>query len=176
MILPVALILATVPASAASPAAVPAPAITLHAAATLTNAQAVQHLPVAFQATVTYYRAYDKDLFVQDGNDAIYVHATTNLKLAPGDRISLRGTTHESFRPYVNSRDITLLGHGALPKSVQPTFQQMIRADTDCRLVTVRALVRSADLVPDARSPIPAGYLRMIVDGRPRRRERRYPR
>ena len=166
IVFPVAILLATVPAaSAASPA--PSPAITLHAAATLSNAQAIQHLPAAFEATVTYYRSYDKDLFVQDGNDAIYVHATTNLKLTPGDRILVRGTTHESFRPYVNSSDITLIGHVALPKPIQPTFEQMIHAETDCKLVTLRALVRSADLVPDARSPIAAGYLRMIVNGGP---------
>lgn len=164
MVFPVAIVLATVAVASAAP---PAPPIALRAAATLTNAQASQHLPVAFEATVTYYRSYDKDLFVQDDNTAIYVHATTNLKLAPGDRVFVRGTTHESFRPYVNSRDITLVGHGALPKSIQPDFQQMIRAEADCKLVTVKALVRSADLVPDTRSPIPAGYLRMIVDGGP---------
>jgi len=166
IVFPVAIFLAIVPgASAASPA--PAPAMTLHAAAIIANAQASQHLPVAFEATVTYYRSYDKDLFVQDGSDAIYVHATTNLKLAPGDRVLVRGTTHESFRPYVNSRDITVIGNAALPKAAQPNFEQMIRAETDCKLVTVHALVRSADLVPDPRSPIAAGYLRMIVDGGP---------
>lgn len=133
----------------------------------LTNAEASQRLPVAFEATVTYYRAYDRDLFVQDGNDAIYVHATTTLNLVPGDRVLVRGTTHESFRPYVNSRDITLLGHAALPKPVEPTFEQLIRAEEDCKLITVHALVRSADLVPDTRSPVPAGYLRMIVNGGP---------
>ena len=163
-----AFVLATISAaSSARPAPTPSPAITLHAAATLSNAQANQHLPVAFEATVTYYRPYDKDLFVQDGNDAIYVHATTTLKLTPGDRVLVHGTTHESFRPYVNSRDITLVGHGALPKPTRPTFEQLIRAESDCELVTVHALVRSADLVPDKRSPIPAGYLRMIVDGGP---------
>ena len=161
------MVLATAAASAAPPAPASGPPITLQTAATLTNAQASQRLPVAFQATVTYFRSYDKDLFVQDGNVAIYVHATTNLKLVPGDRIMVRGTTHESFRPYVNTRDITLLGHGALPKPIQPTFEQMIRAETDCRLVTVHGLVRSADLVPDPRSPIASGYLRMIVDGGP---------
>ena len=166
LVFPVAIFLAAVQAaSAASPAT--APAITLHAAATLTNAQAGQHLPVAFEATVTYYRSYDKDLFVQDGNDAIYVHATTNLNLTPGDRVFVRGTSHESFRPYVSSADITVIGHGALPKAIQPTFEEMVRAGDDCKLVTVKALVRSADLVPNSRSPIPAGYLRMIVDGGP---------
>ena len=123
----------------------------------LTNAQASQHLTVAFQATVTYYRSYDKDLFVQDGSDAIYVHATTNVNLAPGDRVLVRGTIHESFRPYVNSAEITVIGHAPLPKPVQPTFEQMIRAEADCKLVTVRAIVRSADMVPDARSTTPAG-------------------
>ncbi len=164
IVFPIAVVFATVPAASA---ASPAPAITLHAAATLTNAQASQHLPVAFEATITYYRSYDKDLFVQDGNNAIYVHATTALKLAPGDRIMVRGTTHQSFRPYVNSSDITVVGHSPLPKPIQPTFEQMIRAESDCKLITVRALVRSADLVPDRGSPIPAGYLRMIVDGGP---------
>jgi diguanylate cyclase (GGDEF)-like protein len=166
MLLPVAIALAALrAASAAAPSL--APPLTLHTAATLTNAQASQHLTVSFPATVTYFRSYDRDLFVQDGNDAIYVHATTNLSLVPGDRILVRGTTHESFRPYVNSRDITLLGHGALPNPIQPSFEQLIRAEADCKLVRVRASVRSADLVPDARSPIAAGYLRMIIDGGP---------
>ena len=166
IVFPVAIFMATVVAASAAPPA-PAPALTLHAAATLTNAQASQHLPVAFEATVTYFRSYDKDLFVQDGSDAVYVHATTKLQLVPGDRVLVRGTTHESFRPYVNSEQITVVGHGELPKPVQPTFEQMIRAQADCQLVTVRALVRSADFVPDPRSPIAAGYLRMIVDGGP---------
>ena len=160
------MLFAIVPAASAAPAA-PAPAISLHAAATLTNDEASKHQPVAFQATVTYFRSYDKDLFVQDRNDAIYVHANTTLKLAPGDRILIRGTMHESFRPYVNSSDITIVGHGPLPKPEQPTFEQMIRAETDCKLVTVRAVVRSADLVPDPRSPTPAIFLRMLVEGGP---------
>ena len=138
---------------------------TLHAAATLTNDEASKHFPVAFEATVTHFRSYDENLFVQEGSDAIYVHATTSLKLTPGDRILVRGTMHESFRPFVNSNDITLLGHGALPKPEHPSFEQMIRAETDCRFVTVRAFVRSADLVPDSRSPKQATYLRMTVDG-----------
>jgi diguanylate cyclase (GGDEF)-like protein len=164
LIFPAVIFFAIAPAaSTAQPA--PAPAITLHAAATISNDEAAKHLPVAFEATVTYYRWYDKDLFVQDGNDAIYVHASTTLKLAPGDRILIRGTTHESFRPYVVSKEITVVGHGPLPKPVQPSFDQMIRAEEDCKLVSVRAVVRSADLVPSSRSTTPAIYLRMVVAG-----------
>ena len=65
----------------------------------LTNAQAGKHLPVEFEATVTYYRDYERTLFVQDGDDAIYIRATTGLKLMPGDRVRVRGTTGESVRP-----------------------------------------------------------------------------
>ncbi len=160
----VAILLATVPAASAAPPA-PAPAMTLHAAAIISNAEAVKHLPVTFEATVTYYRWYDKDLFVQDGNDAIYVRPHTNIKLVPGDRILVHGTTHESFRPYVQSGDITVVGHGPLPKPAEPTFDQMIRAEDDCKLITLRAVIRSADLVPDRGSTTPATYLRMLVDG-----------
>ncbi len=160
--------LAFIPAAKAAPGAPAtptAPPIALHAAATISNDEAAKHLPVAFEATVTYYRWYDKDLFVQDGDDAIYVHANTALKLVPGDRILIRGTTHESFRPYVVSKEITFVGHGRLPKPVQPSFDQMIRAEEDCKLVSVRAVVRSADLVPSSRSTTPAIYLRMVVAG-----------
>jgi diguanylate cyclase (GGDEF)-like protein len=164
LVLAAAILSATALAAQAAP---PAPLTTLHAAATLSNADAIHHAPVSFEATVTYYRSYDKDLFVEDGGDAIYVHATTSLKLTPGDRVRVRGTMHDSFRPYVESNDIIRLSHGPLPKPGQPSFEQMIRSETDCKFVTVRALIRSADLVPNPRTPIPATYLRMLVDGGP---------
>ena len=158
------MVLACVAAAGAAP---PAPLTTLHAAATLTNAEASKRLPVVFEATVTYFRSYDKDLFVQEGGDAIYVHANTSLKLTPGDRVRITGTMHDSFRPYVESSDILRLGHGALPKPEHPTFAQMIRSEADCKFVTVRAFVLSADLLPGRRSPTPAIFLRMTVDGAP---------
>jgi diguanylate cyclase (GGDEF)-like protein len=161
---PAAIVFATLPATAVLPQS---PITSLHTLTTLTNSQASQRIPASFQATVTYYRSYDKDLFVQDGHDAIYVHATTSLKLAPGDRIQVIGKTHESFRPYVASRDIKVIGHAPLPVPDHPTFEQMIRAQEDCKLVSVRAMIHSADLVPSPRSPIPAIYLRMLVDGGP---------
>lgn len=153
---------AAVQATAATP---PAPPSALHVLATLTNAQASQHQPVTFEATVTYYRSYDQDLFVQDGGDSIYVRASNSLHLVPGDRVLVHGTMHESFRPYVVGQDVTVVGHGPLPKPERPTFEQMIRAEVDCKYVTFRALVRTADLVPDRRSSEQTIHLRMLVDG-----------
>lgn len=141
------------------------PLTTLRAVAALTNAQASHHMPVTFEGTVIYFRNYQKELFVQDGDAAIFVHATTNLYLAPGDRVLVRGQVRESFRPYVTSDDIIPLGHGALPAALHATYEQMIRGETDCRLVTVRAHVLSADIVPNSPLHVPGLFLQMIVDG-----------
>jgi diguanylate cyclase (GGDEF)-like protein len=146
-------------------AAPPAPLTSLHAITALTNAQASQHLPVNFEATVIYYRSYGRELFVQDGDAAIYVYNPQTLRLVPGDRILVKGTTHESFRPFISSSEIDVEGHGALPNPVPATYEQMIRGETDCRLVIVHALIRSADLVPGANAPLPGIRLRALVNG-----------
>jgi diguanylate cyclase (GGDEF)-like protein len=131
----------------------------------LSLAEASQQLPVSFEAVVTYFRSYDHMLFVQDGSAAMYVNVTTDLKLAPGDRVLVRGTTRDSFRNYVQSKDITLLGHRDLPMPVDATYDEMIRGAVDCRLVNVRAVVRSAEIVPSSILLVPAIALRMLVDG-----------
>ncbi len=132
-------------ASMARPAA-PGALTTLHAIHALTGAQAGQVMPVVFEATVTYFRDFEKTMFVQDEGEAIYVNATTDLKLVPGDRIRVLGTVQEDFRPYVVSNDITLLDHGSLPKPVPATFESMIQARLDCLYVVVHGAVRSANL------------------------------
>jgi diguanylate cyclase (GGDEF)-like protein len=143
---------------------------TLQAVAALSNTQARGHPAAAFQAIVTYYRNFDQDLFVQMGNSAIYVHAVTPLNLVPGDRILVRGTMQESFRPFVVSHDITFLDHEVQPKPVKASYEEMIRGETDCKRVTVRARILAANIV--ANSPVanmalrgPFTYLQMLVDG-----------
>src|ERR1700721_2517084 len=56
-----------------SRAAEPSAITSLHAIHTLSKAQARAGLPVAFEATITYYNKNAVDLFVQDGDEAIYV-------------------------------------------------------------------------------------------------------
>jgi diguanylate cyclase (GGDEF)-like protein len=146
-------------------AAPPAPLATLHAIRALSNAQASQQLPVVFQATVTYNRSYERILFMQDGGEGIYVGYPTPLKLVPGDRVLVRGKTQKSFSPIVNADSITLLGHGALPKAEPASFEQMIRAETDGKLVTVRATIRAADRKQSPEAPESFMRLQMLMDG-----------
>lgn len=120
-------------------------------------------MPVLFEATVTYYNQNDIDMFVQDGDTAIYVQATRGADLVPGDRVLVEGHMRDSFRPDVFGDRVTLLHHGVLPAPVPATFDQMIRVQRDCMLVKVRAVVRSADLVTE--DNLHLIKMHMVMDG-----------
>lgn len=122
------------------------PLRSLQAIHVLTNAEAAHHSPVDFQATVTYYRDYERTMFVQDGDTAIFVLPKIAYKLAPGDRVRIQGTTHESFRPYVAGATITVLHHGDLPTPRPVAFDDLVHVRDDCMFVTLRARVLSADI------------------------------
>src|SRR3954453_8909416 len=140
-----------------------APVGTLRAVHSLSNDEAKQGLPVDFEGTVTYYDDAGRDLFVQDGDQAIYVFAPSGDKLVPGDRVRVVGKTDSDFRPDVIADHVTLLRHGDPPPPASPSFQQLIRVEFDCMRVTMRARVRSANVVRDkAETTI---YLNMLVDG-----------
>jgi diguanylate cyclase (GGDEF)-like protein len=139
------------------------PLDTVHAIHSLTKADARAGLPVAFEATVTYYNRSDVDLFVQDGGEAIYVETKPNEDLVPGDRVFVRGKTRDSFTPDVLSDSITMLHHGAPPDPVEADFEQLIRAQRDCMRVVVRAKVRSADTVNFGQ--MHGIYLKLLMDG-----------
>jgi hypothetical protein len=144
-------------------AATPAPITTLHAVHSLTKAEAQGGQLVAFEATVTYYNPSDIDLFVQDGGEAIYVQATRNERLVPGDRVLVRGKTRDSFATDILSESVTVLSHGPVPAPVPADFEQLIRAKRDCMRVVVRANVRSANTVNYAN--LHGTYLKLLMEG-----------
>ncbi|MGA2807248.1 MAG: GGDEF domain-containing protein [Terracidiphilus sp.] len=135
--------------ASAALAAEPGTLTSLRAIQALSKTEASQSIPVAFEATVSYYNQSDINLFLEDGGQGIYVKTRMNATLAPGDRVLVRGKTHAGFRADVVSESITVLGHGAPPKPVAASFDQLIRADLDCMRVKVRAEVLSADMVAD---------------------------
>lgn len=139
------------------------PLTSLHAIHALTNAQASHQVPVSFEATVIYYRDYERTLFVQDGDAAIYVQPRVPVHLIPGDRVLIEGSTHDSFRPFVAATSLKVLRHESLPPAVLATYDRLIRADFDCRLVTIRGVVRSVDLV--LTSDVPSISMQVRTDG-----------
>jgi diguanylate cyclase (GGDEF)-like protein len=129
----------------------------------LSNAQADQALPVAFEATVTLYYRPLMGLWVQDQGQAIYVDTATPANLLPGDRVRIRGTTQGSFRPIVVSNDVALLHHGVPPPPATASFDELMRGDLDCLRVTVRATVRATD--PGFNANHRVGELQLLMDG-----------
>jgi diguanylate cyclase (GGDEF)-like protein len=146
-------------------AAASAPLTTLQAIKTLTNAEAGKGLPVAFEATVTYFRGYENMMFVQDEGYPLYLRIPAIQTLAPGDRVLVTGTTEASFHPIVIARSVALLHHGALPKPVPAEFNELIRGQYDSQLVTVRAQVRSADLTVSPVAPVQSSRLQLLTEG-----------
>jgi diguanylate cyclase (GGDEF)-like protein len=127
----------------------PAPVTSLrdiHAIHILSHAEAAEEPRVAFEATVTYRRRDETTLFVQDGNEGIYVWADAGIHLAPGDRILVRGKVQDSFRPIVIAENVLMLHHGSLPTAVPATFDELMRSQRDCERVKVRARVLSSNM------------------------------
>jgi diguanylate cyclase (GGDEF)-like protein len=143
--------------------AAPAPITSLAALHQLTNEQAAQAIPVAFEGTVSYYSKGSIDLFVEDGGIAVYVEVPTNLDLVPGDQVAVRGNTRASFHPDVLAESVTRIGHGPVPAAVPASYRQLIRAEFDCRRVTVTGQVRSADLTSYGK--VENIYLQLLMDG-----------
>jgi diguanylate cyclase (GGDEF)-like protein len=144
---------------------------TIAAIRALNKAEASQALPVAFEATVTYFHPGFRYLFVQDGDQAIFVYAPVGVEVVAGDRILIKGVTHAEFSSDVLGDSITLLHHGDLPSALPASFDDLMSGKLDCRLVTIRGQVRAANLVlrPDVRSPITftkrVAYLEVLADG-----------
>lgn len=144
-------------------AADPVPLTSLRAVHALSNAEANQGLPVAFAGSVTYYMRGNVDLFVQDGDTAVYVETTADHDFTAGDRVLVIGRTRASFRPEVKSDKVVFLGRGQPPAPVRAEFRQLIRAELDCRRATVRGTVRSANIITDA--GLKNTYLQLQMDG-----------
>ena len=147
-------------------AAPPGTLTSLRQITALSNEEADHKLPVAFEATVTFYDKVAYALFVQDDGYGIYVNPKTDEMLHPGDRVLIQGKTAGSFRPVVISEKISVLRHGELPKPAPATFGELIRVQHDCVLVTIRGVVRAIDT--DETEELRNGtsyYMQVLVDG-----------
>ena len=146
-------------------AAAPVGLVSLHAIHILTNAEASHAWPVSFEGTVTYNRNYEGTLFVEDKGESIYVQTPVELKFAPGDRVLVKGKTHDSYRPEIFADSVTLINHGSLPKPADADFDALIRGQLDCDLVKVRGVVRTADIVVSNVSPVRSSRLQILTSG-----------
>ena len=151
--------------AAAAGAAPPGTLTKLRDFSALSNAEAGKVFPVDLEATVTYFRGYEHLLFVQDDGLAAFVKVTTNAKLLPGDRVLVKGTTRNSFGLIIESHDVQVLHHGALPEALPVSFGDLILGQHDCLLVKMRGVVRAADLVWSSQAHFRGATLQVLTDG-----------
>jgi diguanylate cyclase (GGDEF)-like protein len=143
----------------------PKPLTSLSAVHSISNATAAQSIPVAFEATVTYYEKGNIDLFVQDRNAAIYVETIPDLQVTTGDRVLVEGVTRASFRPEILATRVSVVRHGMPPTPVGANFTQLIHGEMDCRRATVQAVVRAANVFTDG--PRKSVLLDLLMPGGP---------
>jgi diguanylate cyclase (GGDEF)-like protein len=146
-------------------AAQPGVLTSLRAIRPLTNAEAAQQIPVAFEATVTYSFGVDQELFVEDRGESIYVQPSSVVSLLPGDRVLVRGKTKPGFRPQIVADSVTLLHHGKLPQARPANFDELIRGRRDCDLVRIRGVVRTADMNLNSDKPNSRVLLQIVTGG-----------
>jgi len=161
-------------------AAGPAPLTSLRAIHALTNEEANHHLPVVFDATVTFFLPSERTFFVQDGDTAIYVSPPSDASFVLGDRVRITGTTRADFSPSVAGKTVTLLHHGPMPRPTPAVYDDLVHGRRDCMLVTVRGVIRTVDVQmrndtrdfnvpmhPIARVHVltDGGYIEALVDG-----------
>ena len=171
--IPVVLAFGLISLAWASPAAQTSPSVpdsrppltSIPAIRSLSDTDAGKGLPVSIEATVTYLQPYQKFLFVQDGNDGIFIIGTPNTSLIPGDRVLIKGTTTPAYHTDVICSEIAVLRHGQPPKPAPATFDQLMRGQFDSILVRVRGIVRSADLDKPETGQAPSITLRVLMDG-----------
>ncbi len=144
---------------------VPARVVTIQDLRTLSKAEVDLGLPVEIEATVTFYRPQVQDLFVQNGDQGVFIETKTTQKLVPGDVVRIKGTTHWGYRANVVSNDITVISHHTLPDPVPATFEQLIKGQADSVLVTVQGVVHSADMSLDSDINCPTAALKILTDG-----------
>jgi diguanylate cyclase (GGDEF)-like protein len=122
----------------------PAPISSIQQVNALTNAQAAKTLPVKVEATVSYVRPSEGNLFLLDGNNGVYVRFRQDIGLIPGDRVSVTGVTAASFRPIIEGQKVRFLAHGSMPKPKPAKYEDLIQSKWDCQYVQISGRVLSA--------------------------------
>jgi len=129
----------------------------------LTVAEARQGFPVQLRGVVTYFDTIGPDFFLQDASGGIWIHWTTGLpNPKKGQLIELEGITAQpDFAPDISQPRWRVIGEGAMPAAVHPSYEQLASAEEDSTWVEIDAIVRAVSL------DTVTGYLRLklAVDG-----------
>jgi PAS domain S-box-containing protein len=115
----------------------------------MSQSEASRGYPVRVRAVVTYYDPSTPDLFVHDSSGGIWVHlpAQGMKGLDFGDLIELKGVTEQlDFAPQIGKPSWRVIAQVPLPAAPEVTFSQMVSTTEDSQWVTVKGIVRTAEM------------------------------
>ncbi len=117
----------------------------------LSRDEARKRYPVRAEGVVTHFDPRWKQLFIQDGDQAICVEVgDLPLQLESGQRVEISGATKPGgVLSMLTPALVQVLGTDKLPEPIRMTYQQGINGDYDCRRVKVKATVQSVDVGED---------------------------
>ncbi len=116
--------------------------------------EAERGYPVKLRGVVTCLVQEHNAFIVQDETHAVFVINVSPTAAFPkrGEFLEVQGKSDKgSFAPLVRMNQMTILGAGALPEPVQPTWDQLMNGSLDDQQVEIRGVVEEA-------IPRPAGY------------------
>ena len=120
-------------------------ASTLGAVRALSLVEAGHKRPVALRATVLYWDAAWRLLFISDGIDSIFVDGVDGAaRLAPGDLVDVAATTGRGgFAPVLKDAVIRVAGANPLPEATAVPFDELTAGLHDSQWTSVTGVVRS---------------------------------
>jgi PAS domain S-box-containing protein len=100
--------------------------------------------PVRLRTTLTYHDVLQRDLFVHDGVEGIYVFPPEKLgKLPAGATVQVDGYSEQGgFTPSIRATRITVVHEGQLPEARKFSFNELEGGREDCQWVEIDAVVR----------------------------------
>ena len=122
----------------------------------LSRAEALRGRGVRLEGCITYVDPVWNFMFLQNGEDAIFIHGVTNLLYEQGHYVSVSGRTSFEYFPFVESTEVRVLAEAeespGLPKATEAS---RCGPATDCKLVRCRVEIESA-LVRESRCVLAA--------------------
>jgi PAS domain S-box-containing protein len=110
----------------------------------LTREQARRRYPVKVKGTITHYDPSRRLLFIQDGEDAIFIdtgNATAGMK--SGQQLEVSGVTAPGgVLTMISSVKLEVLGAGVMPEAKPMLFQQAMTGAYDCQRIQVKGTVQ----------------------------------
>ncbi len=129
--------------------------------------EAVRRYPVKVRGVVTYYDVAWRLLFIQDGANGIFVHASDLTdEFSVGQLVEVTGWSGPGeFAPEIDHPSVEVLGRTTLPDSPVRSLDRMFTGQEDSRWAEVEAVVHdvTVDEYGHVNMEVASGYRRFSV-------------